>query len=121
MRLGWAYSYLWRLLGHNLEWLSAADMAIDRASYFVGDINPSLHVHLANYWIIRSKTISPAKPEWENAWARACWHYKKAQGMDGKKQLAERIVRFVWEYYPDQVFIRKVLLDEHHVLLKALK
>jgi O-antigen ligase len=121
MRLGWAYVYLWRLLDHQQKWLSAADMSIDRATYFAGDINPSLHVHLANYWIMRSKTINPAKPEWGNAWARACWHYKKAQGMDGTRQQAEQIVRFVWEYYPDEVFIRKVLSDKHHVLLKALK
>lgn len=121
MRLGWAYAYLWRLLDHQQEWFAAADLSIERATYFAGDINPSLHVHLANYWIMRSKTINPADPEWKVAWARACWHYKKAQGMDGSKQQAEKIVRFVWEYYPDAVFARKVLLDKHHALLKGLK
>ena len=121
MRAGWAYAYLRRLLDHEQKWLSAADISIDRSTYFAGDINPSLHVHLANYWIMRSKTISPAEPGWETAWARACWHYKKAQSMDGTRQQAEQIVRFVWEYYPDEVFIRKVLLNKHQVLLKALK
>jgi len=121
MRLGWEYSYLWRLLDYHHKWLSAADISIDRAAYFAGEKNPYLHVYLGNYWILRSKTINPATPEWETAWAKACWHYRKAQSLEKTKQLVVNIVRFVWEYYPDKDFIRKVLLDEHQSSLDTLK
>ena len=88
-----------------------ADISIDRATYFAGDKSPPLHVHLGNYWIIRSKTINPAYPEWETAWTKVCWHYKKAQSLDGTKRLSTKISKFVWKYYPDEEFIRKVLLN----------
>ena len=121
LRLGWEYAYLWRLLDYQHKWLSAADISIDRAAYFAGEKSPYLHVHLGNYWILRSKTINPATPGWDTAWAKACWHYKEAQSLERRQGLLVKIARFVWQYYPDKDFIRKVLLDEHQSSLDTLK
>jgi len=71
--------------------------------------------------VFRSKTINPAKPESETAWSKACWHYKKAQSLEKRKRLAENIVKYVWKYYPDKEFVRKVLLIENQSLLKEMK
>ena len=121
MRVGWEYTRVWRLADYDQKWLSVADTSIDRAAYFAGERNPYLHVHLGNYWILRSKTINPATAGWDSAWAKASWHYRKAQSLETRKQLVGNIVRFVWEYYPDKGFVRKVLLDEHQGLLDTLK
>ncbi|MDY7034804.1 MAG: O-antigen ligase family protein [Thermodesulfobacteriota bacterium] len=109
MRLGWEYMYLWRLSDEKRKWLTAADISIDRAAYFAGEKYPLVHMSLGNYWIIRSKTIRPASLEWETAWSKASWHYNKAQRVDPRKRLPEKIKKFVWEYYPDKVFIRRAL------------
>ena len=83
---------------------------MDRAAYFVGEKRPNLHLDIGNYWTMRSKTIHPAKPERETAWAKACWHYKKAQSLDRRKPIKDRIVKYVWHFYPDKKIIREVLL-----------
>jgi len=116
MELGWGYTYLWRLMGYDKKWLSAADISIDRAAYFAGDKSPDMHVHLGNYWVIRSKTIDPSNPEWEASWAKIAWHYKKAQSLTRGKRLLDSIMRFVWEYYPDTEFVKKVIPDNYPVV-----
>jgi len=118
IRVGWEYTYLWRDPDYHHRWLPAADVSMQRAAYFAGEKNPHLHVHLGNYWVYRSKTIR-AKPEWEAAWAKACWHYKKAQDLERGKQLADKIVRYIWKYYPDKEFIREVLLIDNQILLTS--
>jgi hypothetical protein len=78
-------------------------------------------MHLGNYWTFRSKTINPAKPEWETAWSKACWYYKKAQSLGKKKRLAGDIVNYVWKYYPDKEFVSMVLLNENQGFLDEMK
>jgi glutamine synthetase adenylyltransferase len=68
--------------------------------------------------VFRSKRINPAQPEWESAWTKARRHYEKAQGLERSKRFAEKIVKYVWRYYPDREFISKVLLIENRSLLK---
>ena len=121
IRLGWEYAYLWKDPDYRHRWLPAADVSMERATYFAGEKNPYLHVHLGNYWTFRSKTINPAKPEWETAWSKACWHYKKAQGLEKRKRLAGTIMKYVWKYYPDKEFVSKVLLTENQSLLDEMK
>jgi hypothetical protein len=94
---------------------------MERAAYFAGEKNPSLHVHLGNYWTFRSKTINPATPKWNTAWSKACWHYKKAQSLEREKQLVDKIVQYVWRHYPDKEFISMVLLTENQSLLDVMK
>jgi O-antigen ligase len=113
IRLGWDYTYLWKDLYYRHRWLPAADISMERAAYFAGEKNPSLHVHLGNYWTFRSKTINPATPKWETAWSKACWHYKKAQRLEKRKSLVDTVVTYVWKYYPDKEFISMVLLTEN--------
>jgi len=113
LRLGWEYAYLWKDPDYHRRWLPAADISMDRAAYFAGDSNPYLHVNLGNYWIYRSKTIYTAKPDWITAWTKACWHYMKAQNLERNERLVDDIVRYVWKYYPDKEFVRKVLLIDN--------
>ncbi len=121
MRLGWEYYYLWRIIAHDDKWLSAADISMDRAAYFAGDKDPGLHTTMGNYWIIRTKTTDPLNPQWHAAWSKACWHYKKAQELDGRRGRANGIMRFVWNYYPDKHFLEGVLLERYHNLMESLK
>ncbi len=121
IQLGWDYTYLWKDSNYQSRWLPAADMSMERAAYFAGEKNPYLNVHLGNYWIFRSKTINPAKPEWETAWKKARWHYKKAQILEKRKSLAGNIVRYVWKYYPDKELVSMVLLTENQSLLDEIK
>jgi len=121
IRLGWEYIYLWKDPDYRRRWLPAADISMERAAYFAGEKNPYLHVHLGNYWVFRSKTINPAKPEWETVWTKACWHYKKAQSLERRKRLTDNIVKYVWKYYPDKEFVSKVLLIENAGLLDEIK
>ncbi|MBE9593905.1 MAG: hypothetical protein IMF19_10565, partial [Proteobacteria bacterium] len=121
IRLGWEYAYLWKDPNYRHRWLPAADVSMERATYFAGEKNPYLHVHLGNYWTFRSKTINLAKPEWETAWSKACWHYKKAQSLEKRKRLAGTIMKYVWKYYPDKEFVSKVLLTENQSLLDEMK
>ena len=116
MELGWGYNTLWRLTGYDKKWLEAADISIDRAAYFAGDKNPDMHVHLGNYWVIRSKTMDPLNPEWEAVWAKIAWHYKKAQSLSRGKRMLDSIMRFVWEYYPDVEFVKKVIPDHYPIV-----
>ena len=111
IRLGWEYCYMWKDPDYRNRWLPAADISMDRAAYFAGEKTPYLHIHLGNYWVFRSKTINPAQPDWESAWTKAIWHYKKAQSLERSKRLADKIVKYVWRYYPDKEFINKVLLN----------
>ena len=108
LRLGWAYTYLWQDPDYRKKWLPAADLSIERAAYFAGEKNPRLHVRMGNYWVWRSKTTHPINPEWEIAWAKACWHYKKAQSLERGKSLRDEIERFVWRFYPDKEMVQEV-------------
>jgi hypothetical protein len=110
LRLGWEYTYLWRSPEYHNKWLPAADMAMDRAAYFAGEKNPNLHVELGNYWVMRSKTLYYSIPARESAWAKACWHYKKAQEIENSKALKEKIAKYVRMFYPDDEIVQQVML-----------
>jgi len=110
IRSGWEYTYLWKDPDYHKKWLPSADISMDRAAYFAGEKRPHLFVEIGNYWTMRSKAIYPTKPERETAWAKACWHYKKAQSLDKGKSMRDRIVKYVWKFYPDKRIIREVLL-----------
>jgi len=121
LELSWAYVYLWKDPDYHKRWLPAADISMERAAYFGGERDPRLHVSMGNYWVWRSKTINPVNPDWESAWAKTCWHYKKAQSLERGKRLADKIVRYVWKYYPDKEFVSKALLTENQSLLDEMK
>ena len=110
IRLGWEYASLWRDPDYHNKWLPSADISMDRAAYFVGEKRPHQHLDIGNYWTMRSKNISPTRPEHETAWAKSCWHYKKAQSLDKSESLRNKIVKYVWMFYPDKKIVREVLL-----------
>ena len=109
IRSGWEYAALWKDPDYHKKWLPSADISMDRAAYFAGEKRPYLHLDIGNYWTMRSKNISPTIPEHETAWAKAGWHYKKAQSLDKSESLRNKIVKYVWLFYPDKKMIREVL------------
>ena len=132
LRLGWEYARQWKEKDYHTKWLPAADISMDRAAYFAGVKNPHLHQELGNYWTMRSRSVLPNDPLYHEAWAKACWHYQKAikiedggqrtevseQGKGQKKQRPEsgalkrmkkEIRGYVWNFYPDEGYVKEVL------------
>jgi len=112
IRLGWGYVYLWNAPDYHEKWLPTADISMDRATYFAGDNNPFLHVMMGNYWVMRSKTISPDRPAWKTCWAKACWHYKKNLSLESgrdRKRMIKEIRRNIWLRYPDETFVKQAI------------
>lgn len=112
LRLGWQYTSLWRDPEYHRKWLPAADVSMERAAHFAGAVNPYLHVELGNYWVMRSKTLTPASTSWSQALARASWHYRNALSLVSKpeqKQTIEQIRKAVWAHYPDEEMVREIL------------
>ena len=119
LQLGWAYAHLWKSPDYHTRWLPAADISMDRAAYFAGVKNPHLHLELGNYWTMRSKTVYPNDPIHHEAWARACWHYQKAQSIErgaqstkseALKQMQKQIRDYVWNFYPDEAYVAEAIL-----------
>ena len=112
LRLGWEYSHQWKEEDYHTKWLPVADISIDRAGYFAGVKNPHLHQELGNYWTMRSKSVLPNDPVHHEAWAKAVWHYKKAQSLEtggALKRMQKEIKEYVWNSYPDDSYIQQVL------------
>jgi len=109
LRLGWEYTYMWQKPDYHQKWLPAADTCMERAAYFAGEKNPNLHAELGNYWVMRSKTIDPSNQLWNSTLNRAYWHYRKAIKLEpADKTLKEKIRKYIWNYYPDEEFIRSL-------------
>ena len=117
-RLGWEYAHRWKSPDYHTKWLPAADIAMDRAAYFAGVKNPHLHRELGNYWTMRSKSVYPNNPVHHEAWARACWHYQKAQSIErgeqsaeskALKQMKKEIHDYVWNIYPDEDMVKQAI------------
>ncbi len=84
---------------------------MDRAAYFTGVKNPNLHVEMGNYWTMRSKTIYPSNPAHHTAWAKAGWHYKKAQEIDGNRGMLKKITQYIWNFYPDREMVLEAVQE----------
>jgi hypothetical protein len=125
LHLGWEYAHLWKELDYHTKWLPAADISMGRAAYFTGVKNPHLHQELGNYWTMRSKSVYPNNPLHHEAWAKACWHYRKAQRIEGRenrienmgkwkesrelKRMKKEIRNYVWSFYPDEDMVKQTL------------
>ncbi len=112
LRLGWEYAHLWQEKDYHVRWLPAADISMDRAAYFAGVKNPHLHQELGNYWTMRSRSVMPNDPLHHEAWAKACWHYHKAQSLEtggALKRMKKEIRGYVWNFYPDEDYIAQVI------------
>ena len=54
----------------------------------------------------------PNDPLHHEAWAKAVWHYRKAQSLEtgGKlKRMKKEIREYVWRFYPDEGYVGEVL------------
>ena len=112
LRLGWEYAHLWQEKDYHTKWLPAADISMDRAAYFAGVKNPHLHQELGNYWTMRSRSVMPNDPLHHEAWAKAVWHYQKAQSLETGgtlKRMKKEIRDYVWNFYPDEEYVKEVL------------
>lgn len=112
LHLGWDYAFLWRDSEYQEKWLPAADLSMERAAYFAGNNSPYLHRLMGHYWVMRSKTISPSKPDWGLAWSKACWHYKKGLSLESgrnRKDMEKEVRKHVWAYYPDEMFVKQAI------------
>ena len=112
LRLGWEYAKMWKEEDYHGKWLPAADISMDRAAYFAGVKNPHLHQELGNYWVMRSRSVMPNDPLHHEAWAKACWHYQKAQSLEtggNLKRMKKEIRAYVWRFYPDEEYLKAVL------------
>ncbi len=113
LRLGWEYTYIWQKPDYHQKWIPAADMCMERAAYFAGEKNPNLHAELGNYWIMRSKTIDSSNRLWDSVLNRAGWHYRKAIELEpGNKNLKDKIRKYIWNFYPDEEFMKTVTGDK---------
>lgn len=109
---GKVYAGMRAAADYRTTWLPAADLVMERASWAVARKNPENLKNIGNYWIFRSKTISPMNPDWQTAWSRAVWLYRRALEVESgvrKKQMAEEIRKTIWRYYPDEAFINQVI------------
>lgn len=106
------YLSLGQQSGNERKWLPAADLCIERATFFAGAGSIRQEQGIGNYWIMRSKTLDPAGSDWEVILQRAFRHYRKAvdlQREDLRKGTVEEIKKQVWCFYPDEEFSQKLL------------
>ena len=111
-RLGWEYTYLWQEPDNYQKWPLAADTSMERAAYFAAENNPYLHMGLGNYWVIRSKWISPFNAEWEPMRTRAFRHYKSALRLKPgreREKMKEQIEEYIRCFYADEKFVRQAI------------
>jgi len=108
LQLGWEYAWLADDPDYFGKWLPAADVCMDRAAYFIGEKNPAVHVSLGDYWVMRSKTFSPADPEYESAWEKCVMHYRKALTLE-TTSLKKVIRDYIWMFYPDEEIVSQVI------------
>jgi hypothetical protein len=112
IRLAWEYTYLWQGTDAAERWIPAADLSMERAGFFAGENNPYLHIMMGDYWLMRSKTVSPGGTQWESVLARARWHYRKNLSLEtgnDRKRMLDHIRRNVWFHYPDEVFLKRMM------------
>jgi hypothetical protein len=114
IRLAWEYAQLWREKDAAERWMPAADLSMERGAFFAGENNPFVHIMMGDYWLMRSKTVSPGNTQWERVLARARWHYRKNLSLEtgrDRKRMQDHIRRNVWFHYPDEGFVRRMLGD----------
>ncbi len=111
--LAWEYTRLWKKPDYHKKWLPLADISMERAAFFAGLKNSYVHLEMANYWVMRSKTLTPADNRWEPAWNRACWHYRKLFELEDAEhvviKLKKQIKDYIWNFYPDNYFVNQVI------------
>ncbi|MCX5829794.1 MAG: O-antigen ligase family protein [Deltaproteobacteria bacterium] len=91
VRLAWEYTHLWYRPDYTEKWMPAADKSMERAAHLAGDWaeNPHLHLDMGNYWVMRSRSLSPEDPKSETAWTKALWHYHKALAVTSGKTASD--------------------------------
>lgn len=91
VRLAWEYTHLWYRPDYMQKWMPGADKSMERAARLAGDWaeNPHLHLDMGNYWVMRSRSLSPEDPTSEIAWTKALWHYNKALSVTSGRTVSD--------------------------------
>ncbi len=102
------YAALREMPDYRSRWFPAADISVERAAYLAGDKGTLVQKEIGDYWIMRSKTISPVDPRHRTAWEKALRHYRAAlklkKGEDFNR-MKEDIFDYIWHFYPDESFL----------------
>jgi hypothetical protein len=104
LELGWAYTKRWQEPDFDKIWLPSADHAMDMAVLYSGARDPRLHRDVGTYWLMRSKTIDPSTPFWNEALEKVGIRYQMAIDLareNQRQKLFEEIRKTVWSYYSD--------------------
>jgi hypothetical protein len=104
LELGWTYTKRWQEPDFNKKWLPSADHAMDMAALYSGARDPRLHRDVGTYWLMRSKTLDPSTPFWNEALEKVGIRYQMAIDLareNQRQKLFEEIRKTVWSYYPD--------------------
>jgi O-antigen ligase len=113
--LGFECARFGKINGEYGRWLAKADRAMERAAFFAGEANPRLHMHLGNYWIMRSETALGSKAEAELARERAFRHYRKARNLDKSKGFKQEIIDYVRSFHPDPAIVSNALTSGKNI------
>jgi len=113
--LAWEYSYLWERPDYAEIRLPAADRAMRNAGRFARGSDGDLQRKMGNYWLLRSRSLSPASGEWAQAVSRAGAHYRTALSGEvgpGREAREHEIRDFVWTVYPDASLLQRLLAPD---------
>ncbi|RJR31562.1 MAG: hypothetical protein C4576_31645 [Desulfobacteraceae bacterium] len=112
IQLAREYVHLWNQTYSVTKWMPASDLSMERAAFFAGEINPFIHYSMGDYWLMRSKTVTPASSTWEAMMAKARWHFQKNLQLekgDDRKRMLEQIRKNIWVHYPDAEFVKRMI------------
>jgi hypothetical protein len=115
LELGWTATQRWNEVDFAEKWLPNADQAMDLAGLYSGARDPRMHNDVADYWLMRSRTLEPASNAWETALEKAWTHFQQVLSLEkGKRQddLREDIRAIVWNYYPDHEILNRMGLEK---------
>jgi hypothetical protein len=64
---------------------------------------------MGKYWTMRSRTLEYDPVRQDNAWTKACWHFKKALELNKSKKVTDEITGYVKNFYSDQSRVREAI------------
>ena len=114
LELGWAYSRRWQETDFEKKWLPLTDHAMDKAALFSGARDPRLNRDVGTYWLMRSKTLDPSTPFWDEALQKVGRQYQMAINLareNQREKLYEEIRKTVWSYYPDEEIWERLKIE----------
>jgi len=101
LRLAFEYVYWSEDREDYRQWAAVADVSAGRAAELAGQHDPSLHLKLGHYWVLRSFILPNADPERQSLWDKAWQYYNAVQKIDKSQSARDKIKKYVRRFYPD--------------------